>query len=169
MACVLGLGAGLLWGCASAPVAGRTYPEDLRQEKVLDVQVFRRTTEIEFTNTTDRPLGPGTLWLNKRFSAPIGVIGVGQKARVPLNGKTDDRDGATERNEQGSAVPTIAIGDTCTLELTDTHDEFGDTFRAGGFFAAEPPQRLVLVQVEQPGDDGKPHMLGLIVVNSTDQ
>lgn len=161
--------AAVLGGCASGPKpsAAWAYPDDLRQEKVIDVQVFRRATEIVFTNTTDRPLGPGVLWLNKRFAAPIGEIGAGQRVRVPL------RDAPAEEtpgdSTQHPSLPIIDIGDTVTLALTDTADEFGDSFRAGGFFASEPPQRLVLVQVEQQGDDGKPHMLGLIVVNSADQ
>jgi hypothetical protein len=160
-----------LGGCASGvkPSASRAYPDELRQEKVIDVQVFRRTTEIEFTNTTDHVLGPGTLWLNKRFAAPIGEIGVGQRARVAMESATDDRGGRPDGSTQGSALPDISIGNTCILALTDTYDEFGDTFRAGGFFASEPPQRLVLVQIETVDPDQKPHMVGLIVVNSTDQ
>lgn len=96
----------------------------------LDIQVFRRQTEIELTNTTARSFGPSTLWLNARFSRPI--------------------DG-------------FAVGQTLLLKLSDFKDEFGDSFRGGGFLATERPERLALAEI-QPGDAKPPAMLGLVVV-----
>lgn len=139
MACGILWGMAFAGGCASdrAGAALRAYPDELVQKTVLDIQVFRRETVIEFTNTTSDAIGPGTIWLNKRFSR---------------------------------AIEKIAIGERVELPLTDFQDEFGDVFRAGGFFAAEPPQRLVLAQLEVAGEDGTPRVLGMIVVNtSSDQ
>ncbi|MBI1190196.1 MAG: hypothetical protein GC200_05875 [Tepidisphaera sp.] len=160
----------LLGGCASAPQAGSelSYPDDLRQEKVLDIQVFRRGTTLEFTNTTPQPLGPGILWLNKRFGAQIGEIPVGTRARLGLSATRDSAGDQPEQSGFAGSLPVIDIGNTPLLDLNDYYDERGDKFRAGGFFASEPPQPLVLVQVEQMGADGQQHMLGLIVVNNPD-
>lgn len=102
------------------------------------MQVFRRSKTLEFTNTTASPLGPGTIWLNRRFSRPITrPIGVGQSVALPL---------------------------------TEFRDEFGEPFRAGGFWASDMPDALVLCQVEQapgtPGEGEKPIITGLVTVQS---
>jgi hypothetical protein len=120
-------------GCQTPPTHvpyARPYP-DLKQSEVLNIQVFRRTKTIEFTNTTARVIGPSTIWLNKRFCRPI--------------------DG-------------LAIGQSMTLPMKEFRDEFYDAFRGGGFFAVEEPERLAMAQIETTGSDGKPVMLGMIVV-----
>jgi hypothetical protein len=120
-------------GCHSAPTVvpyARAYP-DLKQSEVLNIQVFRRTKTIEFTNTTARAIGASTIWLNARFSRPI--------------------DG-------------LAIGQSVTLPMKEFRDEFYDAFRGGGFFAVEPPERLALAQIETKDAEGKPVMLGMVVV-----
>jgi hypothetical protein len=122
-----------LAGCQSPPSHvpyARPYP-DLKQTEVLNIQVFRRTKTIEFTNTSARAFGPSTIWLNARFCQPI--------------------DG-------------LAVGQSMTLWMKDFRDEFYDPFRGGGFFAVEAPERLVLAQIETKDADGKPVMLGMIVV-----
>ena len=120
-----------LIACSSAPrtiVQGEKYPASIRHGKVLDIQVFRHDTDIEFTNTTARAFGPSILWLNGRFSCPI-------------NG--------------------LALGQTLKLPLKSFKDEFGDSFRGGGFFATQKPDRLALAEL-QTGDE----MLGLIVIGT---
>lgn len=57
-------------------------------------------------------------------------------------------------------IPSLRIGQTMTLSLHDFKDQFGEAFRAGGFFASDRPARLVLAQLEL-GEE----MLGLIVVS----
>jgi len=54
----------------------------------------------------------------------------------------------------------LAIGETTTLSLLDFRNEFGETFRAGGFFATRIPSDLVQVQIEEESG-----LIGLIVVN----
>ncbi len=53
----------------------------------------------------------------------------------------------------------LAAAETITLDLSDFKDRYGTPFRAGGFFATERPDRVVLVQIEESGE-----MVGLAVV-----
>ena len=116
-------------GCSSSPdriVQGTKYPTTAKHLASIDIQVFRRETEVEFTNTTARAFGPSTLWLNARFSHAIDGLAVGQSMRIPLK---------------------------------QFKDEFGDSFRGGGFFATERPDRLGLAEI-QTGNE----IVGLVVV-----
>jgi hypothetical protein len=61
-------------------------------------------------------------------------------------------------------IDGLAIGESKTLRMKDFRDEFQDTFRGGGFFAVEPPERLALAQIETKDADGKSVLLGMIVV-----
>ncbi len=123
-----------LASCSSGPLPitqGRAFPHELRQTEVLDIQVFRHETRIEFTNTTARSIPAGTMWLNRRFSR---------------------------------AMPAIAVGQSFELALDEFQDEFGEAFRAGGFFATREPETLVQAQIETTDALGKPTLLGLIVI-----
>ncbi len=94
--CVLVAGAAaisLLGACRSEPTRvdyARLYPADLTQTQVLDVQVFRHTHDLEFTNTSAKAFGPSTLWVNQRFSKPIAGLAVGQTLVVPLRDLRDE-------------------------------------------------------------------------------
>jgi len=57
-------------------------------------------------------------------------------------------------------IPPLEIGQTMTLKLSEFKDQYGEEFRAGGFFASERPTKVVLVQMEV-GEE----MLGLVVVS----
>ncbi|MEM8836354.1 MAG: hypothetical protein AAGD00_11110 [Planctomycetota bacterium] len=52
----------------------------------------------------------------------------------------------------GYEIGETAVGQSRTLPLNLFENEFGDRFRAGGFFATEPPSRLVLVELESGGE-----------------
>jgi len=124
-----------LSGCAKTTIqTGLTYPTGLQRGTTLDIQVFRRMTKIEITNTTAKPYGKSILWLNGRFSKEI--------------------DG-------------LAVGQTIVFPLKQFKDEFGESFRGGGFFAAERPERLALAEL-QPMDANPPAMLSLIVVGGSE-
>jgi hypothetical protein len=56
-------------------------------------------------------------------------------------------------------------GETVELDLKLFVDEFGDTYRAGGFFAQRDPAPVVLVQLETL-DESDPNLYGLIVVQN---
>ncbi len=57
-------------------------------------------------------------------------------------------------------IDGFAPGQTLTLSLSDFVDEHGDTFRGGGFFAADKPDALAQMQLEENGT-----FYGLIVVS----
>ncbi|MGP1345967.1 MAG: hypothetical protein ACTS3F_04765 [Phycisphaerales bacterium] len=124
-----------LAGCASGRRAlvdepEHAYPEGASlSERALDVHVLRDGTRISFTNTTPGVLGPGTLWANKEFRAPL---------------------------------PPVAPGQTRTMNLYSFTNRFGQTFRAGGFFATEPPALLVSVELQPEDDESK--LFPLLVV-----
>jgi len=126
----------LLGGCRSAPTPvsyARAFPTDITQKEVLNIQVFRRTTTLEFTNTTAKAFGPSTLWLNMWYSRPI---------------------------------KGLAVGESVSLPLADFRDRYSAKFRGGGFFASEPPEKLVLAQIETARADAPAELAGLIVVVS---
>lgn len=56
-------------------------------------------------------------------------------------------------------IGDLPVGESARYELSEFCNEFGERFRAGGFFAIEPPDLLVLAQLEY-----EDHMAGLIVV-----
>jgi hypothetical protein len=73
----------------------------------------------------------------------------------------------------GGRIESWNAGETKTLDLRTFRDEFGEAFRAGGFFASETPSDLVLAQLEtavqdeagrQASGQAGQELLGLIVV-----
>ena len=58
-------------------------------------------------------------------------------------------------------VASIGAGATVELDLSEFRNEFGERFRAGGFWATERPKRLGLVQVEPPSGG---MLIGLVVI-----
>jgi len=80
-------------GCRSIPETvpyARAFPESHVQREVLDIQVFRDDTHIEFVNTTGREFGPSTIWLNQRYGCPIELIEVGQYVKIALEDFRDE-------------------------------------------------------------------------------
>ncbi len=133
-------GAVILGGCASLDeLAGNSlaepgpaYPQETGQSAVLDIQAFRRETELLLTNTTAEPFpGGGRIWVNAQFSYPFD---------------------------------SFEIGQTLLLDLREFVNEFGERFRAGGFFATELPDDVVLVQIEHGG-----RIDGVVVVRNEAQ
>jgi hypothetical protein len=45
-------------------------------------------------------------------------------------------------------IDGLGVGESIRLPLTSFRDEFGASFRGGGFFAAEAPDRLVKAELE---------------------
>jgi hypothetical protein len=129
-----------LGACSSTPSVdyARPYPKELAPGPVLDVQVFRRDATLEFTNTTGASLGPGTLWLNRRFSRPVKEpIAVGQSVAIPL---TEFRDEFGDAFRPGGFWATenpdsVAL---CQLEITP---------------AGQQPQMIGLVTVQSAADN----------------
>jgi len=63
------------------------------------------------------------------------------------------------------AIPGFASGETVELDLLSFVDEFGDIYRAGGFFAQRTPAPVVLVQIETIENDA-PILHGFVVVEN---
>ncbi len=59
----------------------------------------------------------------------------------------------------------LPVAQTASFDLGEFVDEFGERFRAGGFFAINDPDDLVLAQYQTINDAGETVMLGLIVVD----
>lgn len=57
----------------------------------------------------------------------------------------------------------LAPGETLRLNLYEFRDEFGEKFRAGGFFATKLPDKVVHAQLETIVD-GETELVGLVVV-----
>ncbi len=112
---------------------GPAYPEDAPMIEVLDIQVFRDVTTLRFTNTATSDIPASTMWLNKRYSAPM---------------------------------PALASGETIELDLRVFVDEFGDTYKAGGFYAQREPAPVVLAQLELTDPENTPMLFGLVVVQN---
>lgn len=64
--------------------------------------------------------------------------------------------------EFSRVVDRFASGETIEFSLNDFYNEYGEPFRAGGFFATEPPSDLVKAEFELP--EGH---IALAVVNGT--
>ncbi|MGQ0629297.1 MAG: hypothetical protein ACT4PL_14495 [Phycisphaerales bacterium] len=58
-------------------------------------------------------------------------------------------------------IDGLEVGQSMTLDLRSFEDRYGDGFRAGGFFATELPDKVVLAQLENDG-----RLLGMIVVEN---
>lgn len=79
--------ASALAGCAGTPRAegaAPRYPEAAAKAGVADIQVFRRGTRLQFTNSTARSFPASRLWLNMRFSRAIDAVPIGGRVDVDL-------------------------------------------------------------------------------------
>jgi len=68
----------------------RPYPATIQPAEQLDVQVARDGPVITLTNTTARSFGPSTLWINRRYSRPVGGLDIGQTVTLPLKQFRDE-------------------------------------------------------------------------------
>jgi hypothetical protein len=57
--------------------------------------------------------------------------------------------------------PGLAIGDSVTMDLSQFKDQYGDTFRAGGYFATDRPTKVVQAQLETESE-----LIGFVVVGN---
>ncbi|MFT3686975.1 MAG: hypothetical protein QM783_18985 [Phycisphaerales bacterium] len=60
-------------------------------------------------------------------------------------------------------LPSWKPGESLTLGLADFKDRYGQPMRAGGFWAIDNPEKLVLMQVEQGQET-----IGLIVIGQAE-
>lgn len=119
--------AALMLALAFAAAPGCLYPEPpatfavppaLPRGETLDIQVYRRGTSLEMTNSTAVHIPACRMWVNQRFSREIEALGPGDSVKLPLTG---------------------------------FFDQFGERFRAGGFFATRTPEPVIHVELEFDG------------------
>ncbi len=56
-------------------------------------------------------------------------------------------------------LPALGVGETVSFDLATFRNEYSESFRAGGFFATERPDTIVLAQIELESE-----FVGLVVV-----
>src|SRR5690606_1811967 len=61
-------------------------------------------------------------------------------------------------------IDGLGVGETLRLPLREFKDQYGDSFRGGGFFAPELPERLALAEL-QIGE----RMMGVVVVGGEEE
>lgn len=83
---------GALSGCLrSADFTQRApYPERLAVLPPSNIQLYREGRSITLSNTTARPFGESTIWLNKWFSRDIEALAIGESVTLSLGEFTDE-------------------------------------------------------------------------------
>ncbi|MBL4591049.1 MAG: hypothetical protein JKY96_03725 [Phycisphaerales bacterium] len=64
-----------------------------------------------------------------------------------------------------SPIASIAAGETITMDLHFFVDQWGETYRTGGFFAQRDPAPVVLVELET-AENQRPVMHGFVIVEN---
>jgi len=66
------------------------YPERLAVLPPSNIQLYREGRSITLSNTTARPFGESTIWLNKWFSRDIEGLAIGESVTLSLAEFTDE-------------------------------------------------------------------------------
>lgn len=66
------------------------YPERLAVLEPSNIQLYREGRSITLSNTTARPFGASTIWLNKWFSRGIESLAIGESVTLSLAEFTDE-------------------------------------------------------------------------------
>jgi len=80
-------------GCSTGRSPGpelRAYPAEVPRGENTNIQIFRRGTHIEFTNTTPSTIPACTMWVNMRFGRPIDALPIGASASIDLREFRDE-------------------------------------------------------------------------------
>jgi hypothetical protein len=128
----------LVAGCRSAPT-----PVDWAREYPVDLVRAPKPLDIQvFRNARTLEFSNTTA-----KALPAGTLWINRRFALPFDG--------------------LAVGATFERPLTDFRDEFSDPFRAGGFFAREAPDTVVMVELEVPAEQGPASVESFIVVKGT--
>ena len=106
-------GCGLFSGDGS-PTQLAVFPEAAEQTRTLDIQVFRRGTELVATNTSAIRFGPSRMWLNQEFSRPIDGFGVGETLELEL---TQFKNDSGKRFRAGGFFATLSPKPVVLVQL----------------------------------------------------
>jgi hypothetical protein len=66
-------------------------------------------------------------------------------------------------------IEGLVPGQNLKIPLKEFVDRYGESFRGGGFWATERPDRLGVVEIQTTGPDGEQSMLGLVVVGERER
>lgn len=65
-------------------LATRAYPRELHAVKTVDMQVFRRDTDLEIVNTTPHSYSNFDLWINQRYVKHVDALPAGESITLSL-------------------------------------------------------------------------------------
>lgn len=117
------------------------------------------------------PVRPGETYpTGMTRTEPSNIQLVRQTRTVRMTNTTADSYGPSRiwLNQWYAAdIPDLVVGESVELRLSRFEDEFGDSFRGGGFFAAEAPDKIVKAEL-QTTRNGRTVLIPLIVVGDQD-
>jgi hypothetical protein len=64
--------------------ATRPYPHDMHRAMTVDMQVFRRDTDIEIVNSTARSYADFDIWVNQRYVRHVNSLPAGGTIKLSL-------------------------------------------------------------------------------------
>ncbi|MBX3358231.1 MAG: hypothetical protein KF745_07370 [Phycisphaeraceae bacterium] len=85
---VLVIGAACGGGCSTPRDPSKAGPPAtmvVKQDRMLNVQVFRDEAKITMTNTTAEPIPAGRMWVNAWYSIQFEGLGVGETMVLSLD------------------------------------------------------------------------------------
>jgi hypothetical protein len=65
-------------------LATRPYPANLHTTSTVDIQCFRRGTDLEIVNSTARSFSEFDVWINQRYTSRIASLPAGATQRISL-------------------------------------------------------------------------------------
>jgi len=119
----------------------------------------------ETTHATPGPFYPDSITKGEIFDVQV----FRQSTHLRLTNTTTRDFGASTiwlNQRYSSPIDALASGETINMDLKVFVDEFGETYRAGGFFSQRIPAPVVLCQLETDEGNG-PIMHGFVVVENT--
>jgi len=118
----------------------------------------------ETTHATAGPVYPDSIPKGEVFDVQV----FRQSTQLRLTNTTTRDFGASTiwlNQRYSSPINALASGQTLEMDLKIFVDEFGETYRAGGFFSQRVPAPVVLCQLETDEGNG-PIMHGFVVVEN---
>lgn len=137
------LSGGSVWGCGSIPTGLTAGPQV----------------------TYARPY-PGDLVPTQQLDIQVRRV----ETRIELTNTTARSFGPSTlwlNRKYSRPVPSLGVGESVSLPLSEFVDEHNERFRPGGFFATRDPQEVMLTQLEATVD-GEPVLIGLVTIDDTE-
>lgn len=101
-------------------MATRPYPRDLHRPEAVDIQVFRKNTNIQLVNATATTYTDFDLWLNQRYVHRVPSLEAGETITVSLWNFWDERG---ERFNAGGILRAYAPTPVRLTEIQTAEDQ----------------------------------------------